>query len=41
MTVGIDVGTTNSAVAVWRDGEAVLIPNSIGGGLTPSAVRGP
>jgi molecular chaperone HscC len=38
MIVGIDLGTTNSAVAVWRDGEAVLIPNSIGDVLTPSAV---
>jgi molecular chaperone HscC len=36
--VGIDLGTTNSAVAVWRDGEAVLIPNSLGDTLTPSAV---
>ena len=38
MIVGIDLGTTNSAVAVWRDGEAVLIPNSLGDVLTPSAV---
>jgi len=38
MIVGIDLGTTNSAVAVWRDGQAVLIPNSLGDLLTPSAV---
>ncbi|HEY0312847.1 MAG TPA: molecular chaperone HscC [Allosphingosinicella sp.] len=38
MMVGIDLGTTNSAVAIWRDGEAVLIPNSLGDLLTPSAV---
>ena len=38
MIVGIDLGTTNSAVAVWRDGMAVLIPNNIGDLLTPSAV---
>jgi molecular chaperone HscC len=38
MIVGIDLGTTNSAVSVWRDGEAVLIPNSLGDLLTPSAV---
>ncbi len=38
MIVGIDLGTTNSLVAVWRDGEAVLIPNSLGDFLTPSAV---
>ena len=38
MIVGIDLGTTNSAVAVWRDGAAQLIPNSLGHVLTPSAV---
>jgi molecular chaperone HscC len=38
MIVGIDLGTTNSAVAVWRDGKAELIPNSLGDLLTPSAV---
>jgi molecular chaperone HscC len=36
--VGIDLGTTNSAAAVWRDGEAVLVPNALGDLLTPSAV---
>ena len=38
MIAGIDLGTTNSAVAVWRDGEPVLVPNSLGDLLTPSAV---
>lgn len=38
MIVGIDLGTTNSAVAVWRDGAADLIPNRLGHRLTPSAV---
>ncbi len=38
MIVGIDLGTTNSAVAIWRDGEAQLIPNALGKELTPSAV---
>jgi len=38
MIVGIDLGTTNSAVSVWKDGEARLIPNSLGHLLTPSAV---
>lgn len=38
MILGIDLGTTNSAVAVWRDGRASLIPNSLGHVLTPSAV---
>jgi len=36
--IGIDLGTTNSAVAIWRDGAAQLIPNSLGQVLTPSAV---
>lgn len=36
--IGIDLGTTNSAIAVWRDGRAQLIPNSLGDVLTPSAV---
>lgn len=38
MIIGIDLGTTNSTVAVWRDGQAQLIPNAIGDYLTPSAV---
>ena len=35
MIVGIDLGTTNSAAALWRDGEAVLVPNALGDFLTP------
>ena len=38
MIVGIDLGTTNSAVGIWRNGRAELIPNSLGSVLTPSAV---
>jgi molecular chaperone HscC len=38
LIVGIDLGTTNSAVGIWRDGKAILIPNSLGDLLTPSAV---
>ena len=38
MIVGIDLGTTNSAVAIWRDGQSVLVPNALGDVLTPSAV---
>ena len=38
MIIGIDLGTTNSAAAVWRDGAAVLVPNALGELLTPSAV---
>ncbi|HEX7867092.1 MAG TPA: molecular chaperone HscC [Variovorax sp.] len=38
MIVGIDLGTTNSLIAVWRDGQSVLIPNGLGDTLTPSCV---
>ncbi len=38
MIVGIDLGTTNSLIGVWRDGAAALIPNALGSVLTPSAV---
>ena len=37
-TVGIDLGTTNSVVAVMEGGEPVVIPNSEGSRLTPSVV---
>jgi molecular chaperone DnaK len=36
--VGIDLGTTNSVVAVLEGGEPVVIPNSEGGRTTPSVV---
>ncbi|WP_331832066.1 molecular chaperone HscC [Pseudomonas sp. LH21] len=36
--LGIDLGTTNSLIAVWQDGEARLIPNAVGEVLTPSVV---
>ena len=36
--VGIDLGTTNSVVAVFEAGETVVIPNSEGGRTTPSVV---
>ncbi|KAB8043723.1 molecular chaperone HscC [Janthinobacterium aquaticum] len=38
MIIGIDLGTTNSLVAVWRDGQASIIPNALGEHLTPSCV---
>ena len=38
MNIGIDLGTTNSLVAVWQDGQARVMPNSLGHSLTPSAV---
>jgi molecular chaperone HscC len=38
MLVGIDLGTTNSAVALWTEGAPQLVPNALGKELTPSAV---
>ena len=38
MLIGIDLGTTNSLVACFRNGKAELIPNRLGEVLTPSVV---
>ncbi|MDU4251126.1 molecular chaperone HscC [Pseudomonas sp.] len=38
MIVGIDLGTTNSLVAVWRDDSPQLVPNALGSVITPSVV---
>jgi molecular chaperone DnaK len=37
-TIGIDLGTTNSAVAVLTGGEPEVLPNAEGGRTTPSVV---
>jgi molecular chaperone DnaK len=36
--IGIDLGTTNSAVAYMEGGEPMIIPNAEGGRITPSVV---
>ncbi|MEO0939277.1 MAG: Hsp70 family protein [Pseudomonadota bacterium] len=36
--IGIDLGTTNSLIAVFEDGAARLLPNALGDVLTPSVV---
>lgn len=38
MLIGIDLGTTNSAVAVWHNETSQLVPNALGELLTPSAI---
>lgn len=38
MILGIDLGTTNSLVGLWRDDGVTLIPNALGEVLTPSVV---
>lgn len=35
---GIDLGTTNSTIAVIEGTDAIVIPNKVGSGITPSAV---
>src|SRR3954454_20327943 len=37
-TIGIDLGTTNSVMAVMEGGESTVIPNAEGSRLTPSVV---
>jgi len=39
--IGIDLGTTNSVVAVMQGGEPVVIPNQEGGRTTPQWLPSP
>ena len=36
--IGIDLGTTNSLVSVWQNGEALIIPDPLGNIMQPSIV---
>lgn len=36
--IGIDLGTTNSLVSVWKDGEVLIIPDAMGNIMQPSIV---
>ena len=38
VAIGIDLGTTTSAVSVWKDGRGEVIPNAMGNRITPSYV---
>lgn len=38
MLVGIDLGTTNSLISIYKDGEVVLVPNSYQKNTTPSYI---
>ena len=38
LTIGIDLGTTNSCCAIYQGGEAIVIPNAEGARTTPSVV---
>ena len=37
--IGIDLGTTNSVVAIWTNGRAEIVQNAGGWNTTPSVVQ--
>ena len=39
LIAGIDLGTSNSVIGVFKDGKIQIVPNSIGDSLTPSIVQ--
>ena len=38
IVLGIDLGTTNSCVSIWKNNQVIVIPNSTGAFITPSMV---
>lgn len=39
LVCGVDLGTTNSCIAAWKNGKAVVVPSCIGTNTIPSCVE--